>query len=220
VIPPGQSGEFVARMEDVLEVYHRPYDERRPLICLDELPVQLVGEARVPLPAAPGRPARYDYEYVRNGTANAFMIFAPLVGWRAVQVTERRTAKDLAEVLRWLAEDVHPEARRLVLVTDNLNTHGPGCLYEALGPARARRIAGRLEWHYTPRHGSWLNMAEIELAALSKQCLGRRIESAERLAREVAAWEYERNERQVGVNWQFTTAKARIKLHRLYPTVH
>jgi transposase len=220
VIPPGQSGEFVARMEDVLEVYHRPYDERRPLICLDELPVQLVGEARVPLPAAPGRPARYDYEYVRNGTANAFMIFEPLVGWRAVQVTERRTAKYLAEVLRWLAEDVHPEARRLVLVTDNLNTHGPGCLYEALGPARARRIAGRLEWHYTPRHGSWLNMAEIELAALSKQCLGRRIESAERLAREVAAWEYERNERQVGVNWQFTTAKARIKLHRLYPTVH
>lgn len=220
MIPPGQGGEFVARMEDVLAVYHRPYDERRPLICLDELPVQLVGETRVPLPAAPGRPARYDYEYVRNGTANAFMIFEPLVGWRAVQVTERRTAKDLAEVLRWLAEDVHPEARRLVLVTDNLNTHGPGCLYEALGPARARRIAGRLEWHYTPRHGSWLNMAEIELAALSKQCLGRRIESAERLAREVAAWEEERNERQVGVNWQFTTAKARIKLHRLYPTVH
>jgi transposase len=220
VIPPGQSGEFVARMEDVLTVYHRPYDDKRPLICLDELPVQLVGETRVPLPAAPGRPARYDYEYVRNGTANLFMISEPLLGWRSVQVTERRTAKDLAEVLRWLAEEVHPEARRLVLVTDNLNTHGPGCLYEALGPARARRIAERLEWHYTPRHGSWLNMAEIELAALSKQCLGRRIESAERLAREVAAWEYERNERQVGVNWQFTTAKARVKLRHLYPTVH
>ncbi len=207
-------------MEDVLEVYHRPYDDKRPLICLDELPVQLVGETRVPLPAAPGRPARYDYEYVRNGTANLFMISEPLLGWRSVQVTERRTAKDLAEVLRWLAEEVHPEARRLVLVTDNLNTHGPGCLYEALEPSRARRIAERLEWHYTPRHGSWLNMAEIELAALSKQCLGRRIESAERLAREVAAWEYERNERQVGVNWQFTTAKARVKLRRLYPTVH
>jgi transposase len=220
VIPPGQSGEFVARMEDVLEVYHRPYHDKRPLICLDELPVQLVGETRIPLPAAPGRPARYDYEYVRNGTANLFMIFEPLVGWRAAQVTERRTAKDLAEVLRWLAEDVHPDARRLVLLTDNLNTHGPGCLYEALEPARARRIAERLEWHYTPRHGSWLNMAEIELAALSKQCLGRRIESAERLAREVAAWEDERNERQVGVNWQFTTAKARIKLRRLYPSVH
>lgn len=220
MIPPGQSGEFVARMEDVLEVYHRPYDDKRPLICLDELPVQLVGETRVPLPAAPGRPARYDYEYVRNGTANLFLISEPLLGWRSVQVTQRRTAMDLAEVLRWLAEEVHPEARRLVLVTDNLNTHGPGCLYEALAPARARRIAERLEWHYTPRHGSWLNMAEIELAALSKQCLGRRIESAERLAREAAAWEYERNERQVGVNWQFTTAKARVKLRRLYPTVH
>jgi hypothetical protein len=207
-------------MEDVLAVYHQPYDEKRPLVCIDEVPVQLVGETRVPLPAEPGRPARYDYEYVRNGTANLFMIFEPLLGWRSAQATERRTAKDFAEVLRWLAEDVHADAQRLVLVTDNLNTHGPGCLYEAFDPARARRIAERLEWHYTPRHGSWLNMAEIELAALAKQCLGRRIGSAEELAREVAAWEYERNERQVGVNWQFTTAKARIKLRRLYPSVH
>jgi DDE superfamily endonuclease len=206
-------------MEDVLEVYHRPYDEERPLICLDEVPVRRVGEARVPLPAAPGQPARYDYEYVRNGTANLFMIFEPLLGWRAAQVTERRTAKDFAEVLRWLAEDVHPDARRLVPVADDLNTHGPGCLYEALEPARARRIAERLEWHYTPRHGSWLNMAEIELAALAKQCLGRRIGSRAELERAVAAWEEERNERQVGVNWQFTTAKARIKLHRLYPSL-
>ena len=157
---------------------------------------------------------------MRNGPANLFMIFEPLLGWRAAQVTERRTAKDFAEVLRWLAEEVHPGAPRLVLVTDNLNTHGPGCLYEALEPSRARRIAERLEWHYTPRHGSWLNMAEIELAALGKQCLGRRIGSAEELAREVVAWEQERNERQVGVNWQFTTAKARIKLRRLYPSVH
>src|SRR5262249_46474862 len=149
VIPPEQSGEFVARMEDVLEVYHRPYDPRRPLICLDEVPVQLVGETRVPLPAAPGRPARYDYEYVRHGRPNRSVISGPLLGWRAAQVTERRTAKDFAEVLRWLAEDVHPEAKRLVLVADNLNTHGPGCLYEALEPARARRIAERLEWHYT-----------------------------------------------------------------------
>ena len=218
MIPPAGSGEFVARMEDVLEVYHRPFDPRRPLICLDELPVQLVGESRVPLPTAPGRPLRYDYEYVRNGTANLFMTFEPLLGWRAAQVTERRTAKDLAEVLRWLAEDVHGDALRLVLVTDNLNTHGPGCLYEALEPARARRIAERLEWHYTPRHGSWLNMAEIELAALAKQCLGRRIGTREELERAVAAWEEERNERQVGVNWQFTTAKARVKLHRLYPS--
>jgi DDE superfamily endonuclease len=220
VIPPGQSGEFVARMEDVLEVYHRPYDEKRPLVCLDEVPVQLVGEARVPLPPRPGQPARYDYEYVRNGTANLFMVFEPLLGWRAAQVTERRTAKDFAEVLRWLVEDLHPDAKKVVLVTDNLNTHGPGCLYEALEPGRARRIAERLEWHYTPRHGSWLNMAEIELAALAKQCLGRRIGTREELERAVAAWEEERNERQVGVNWQFTTAKARIKLRRLYPSVH
>jgi len=206
-------------MEDVLEVYHRPYDPRRPLVCLDEVPVQLVGETRTPLPARPGAPQRYDYEYVRHGTANLFMIFEPLLGWRAAQVTERRTAKDLAEVLRWLAEDVHPDARKLVLVTDNLNTHGPGCLYEALEPARARATAERLEWHYTPRHGSWLNMAEIELAALAKQCLGRRIGSREELERAVAAWEEERNERPVGVNWQFTTARARIKLHRLYPSL-
>jgi hypothetical protein len=207
-------------MEDVLEVYHRPYDERRPLVCLDEVPVQLVGETRVPLPPAPGQPQRYDYEYVRHGTANLFMAFEPLLGWRAAQVTQRRTAKDFAEVLRWLAEDVHPDARKVVLVTDNLNTHGPGCLYEAFEPRRARRIAERLEWHYTPKHGSWLNLAEIELAALGKQCLGRRISSAEELAREVTAWEQERNERQVGANWQFTTTKARIKLRRLYPSVH
>jgi len=219
VIPAEASGEFVARMEDVLEVYHRPFDPRRPLICIDELPVQLVGETRVPLPAAPGRLERFDYEYVRNGTANLFMTFEPLLGWRAVQVTERRTAQDLAEVLRWLAEDVHDDALRLVLVTDNLNTHGPGCLYEAFAPERARAIAGRLEWHYTPRHGSWLNMAEVELAALSKQCLGRRIGSREELEREVSAWQEERNERMVGARWQFTTAKARVKLHRLYPSL-
>jgi len=206
-------------MEDVLEVYHRPFDERRPLVCVDEVPVQLVGETRLPVPAAPGRPQRYDYEYVRNGTANLFLAFEPLLGWRAVQVTERRTAKDLAEFLRWLVEDLHAEARRVVLVTDNLNTHTPGCLYEAFAPARARAIAGRLEWHYTPRHGSWLNMAEVELAALSKQCLGRRIGSREELEREVSAWQEERNERMVGARWQFTTAKARVKLHRLYPSL-
>jgi len=219
VIPPEASGEFVARMEDVLEVYHRPYDERRPLVCLDEIPVQLVGETRVPLPPEPGRPARYDYEYVRNGTANLFMVFEPLLGWRGVEVTERRTAKDLAEVLRWLVEDLHPEARKVVLVTDNLNTHTPGCLYEVFEPARARRIAEKLEWHYTPKHGSWLNMAEIELAALVKQCLRRRIGTLKELRRAVAAWREERNESMVEARWQFTTAKARIKLHRLYPSL-
>jgi transposase len=218
VIPPGQSGEFVARMEDVLEVYHRRRDPRRPLVCVDEVPVQLVGESRTPLPPEPGRPARYDYEYVRNGTANVFMAFQPLVGWRAVQVTERRAAKDFAELLRWLVEDLHADAAKVVLVTDNLNTHTTGCLYEAFEPGRARAIAERIEWHYTPKHGSWLNMAEIELAALSKQCLGRRIGSAEELRRQVAAWEAERNECGVEAKWQFTTAEARVKLYRLYPS--
>ena len=219
VIPPDQSGEFVARMEDILEVYHRPFDERRPLVCVDEVPVQLVGETRVPLPPRPGRAERYDYEYRRNGTANLFMVFEPLLGWRAVQVTDRRTAKDFADVLRWLVEELHPDARKVVLVADNLNTHTPGCLYEAFAPARARAIAERLEWHYTPKHGSWLNMAEIELAALTKQCLARRLESAAALGRAVSAWEDERNERQVEARWQFTTAKARVKLHRLYPSL-
>jgi len=218
VIPPQASGEFVARMEDVLEVYHRPFDERRPLVCVDEVPVQLVGETRTPLPPQPGCPERYDYEYVRNGTANLFLAFEPLVGWRAVEVTRRRTAKDFAAFLRWLVEELHADARKVVLVTDNLNTHTPACLYEAFEPGRARAIAERIEWHYTPKHGSWLNMAEIELAALSKQCLGRRIASVEELEGEVSAWQGERNERGVEARWQFTTAKARVKLHRLYPS--
>ena len=205
-------------MEDVLEVYHRPYDERRPQVCIDEVPKQLVAEARTPIPPAPGRPARYDYEYRRKGVANLFMAVEPLLCWRSVRVTERRTARDFAEFLRWLVEELHADARKVVLVTDNLNTHTPGCLYEAFEPARARAIAERLEWHYTPKHGSWLNMAEIELAALAKQCLGRRIASAEELEREVSAWQQERNERGVEARWQFTTAKARVKLHRLYPS--
>jgi transposase len=206
-------------MEDVLEVYHRPYNERRPLICLDELPVQLIGESRVPLAARPGEPAKYDYEYIRHGTANVLLAFEPLLGWRAAKVTPQRTAKDFAEFLRWLVEEVHEEARTVVLVTDNLNTHAAGSLYEALEPARARRIAEKVEWHYTPKHGSWLNMAEIELAALTKQCLGRRIGAVKELEEEVAAWEEERNEAGVQARWQFTTAKARIKLHRLYPSI-
>jgi hypothetical protein len=206
-------------MEDVLEVYHRPYDPNRPLVCIDEVPKQLVSEVRTPLPPRPGTPARYDYEYKREGVANLFMISEPLLGWRAVQVTDRRTAKDFAEVLRWVVEDLHPDADRVVLVTDNLNTHGPWSLYEAFGPARARRIAEKLEWHYTPKHGSWLNVAECELAALSSQCLDRRIGSIGHLRRLVAAWEEERNERMVGVNWRFTTADARIKLRSLYPPI-
>jgi hypothetical protein len=218
-LPGEPSAEFVARMEDVLDVYHRPYDPQRPVVCIDEQPKQLVSEVRAPRPPRSGTPPQYDYEYKREGVANLFMTFEPLQGWRSVQVTERRTAKDFAEVLRWLAEDVHPDAAAIVLVTDNLNTHTPACLYEAFDPARARRIAARLEWHYTPKHGSWLNMAEIEFAALSKQCLDRRIGSMARLCREVAAWEAERNEGMVEVKWRFTTADARIKLHSLFPPI-
>jgi len=217
VIPPKADAEFVAAMEDVLEVYHRPYDEKRPMICLDEASKQLVGEVAEPIPATPGRPERVDYEYVRNGTANLFMASEPLLGWRAVRVTDRRAAVDFAEFVAWLVEEVHEEAEKIVLVMDNLNTHRIASLYEAFPPERARAIAERLEIHHTPKHGSWLNMAEIELSVLAGQCLDRRIGSREELEREVAAWEEDRNERMVGVNWRFTTADARIKLRHLYP---
>jgi DDE superfamily endonuclease len=206
-------------MEDVLDVYHRPYDPKRPQVCLDEASKQLVGEVVQPLPPAPGQPERFDYEYVRHGTANLFLISEPLAGWRHVEVTERRTAKDYATVLRWLAEDVHPDAEVIVLVQDNLNTHTPASLYEAFPPEQARRLAERFEVHYTPKHGSWLNVAEIELSVLARQCLDRRIDSADQLRREVAAWQEQRNERGAEVHWRLTTADARIKLHRLYPSL-
>ena len=218
-IPPEADAEFVCAMEDVLEVYHRPYDPKRPQVCLDEASKQLVGETRTPIPAGPGHPERYDFEYVRNGTANLFLVSEPLAGWRHVMVTERRTAKDFAEVLRWLAEDVYPEAERVVLVMDNLNTHKLASLYAAFPPEQARRIAERIEVHHTPKHGSWLNVAEIELSVLARQCLGRRIDSADELVAEVDAWQSERNDRAVGVDWRFTTADARIKLQRLYPVL-
>jgi hypothetical protein len=206
-------------MEEVLDVYTLPHDPSQPLVCMDEASKQLVGETVQPLPAGPGQPERFDYEYVRNGTANLFMISEPLLGWRAVRVTERRTAKDFAEVVRWLVEEVHEEAEKVVLVVDNLNTHKPASLYEAFPPEQARRIAERIEWHYTPKHGSWLNMAEIELSVLQRQALGDRIESHEQLARVTSVWEEDRNERGIEVNWRFTTADARIKLHRLYPSL-
>jgi hypothetical protein len=218
-IPPEANAEFVYAMEDVLEVYHRPYDEKRPQVCLDEASKQLVGEVVQPIPARPGQPERFDYEYTRNGTANLFMVSEPLVGWRHVMVTDRRTAKDFAEVLRWLAEDVYPDADKVVLVMDNLNTHELASLYEAFPPDQARRIAERFEVHHTPKHGSWLNVAEIELSVLTRQCLGRRIESAEELLKELEPWEEGRNDQAIGVNWRFTTDDARIKLKRLYPTV-
>lgn len=206
-------------MEDVLEVYHRPYDPQRPQVCLDEASKQLVGEVASPLPPAPGQPERFDYEYVRNGTANLFMISEPLAGWRHVMVTDRRTAVDFAEVLRWLAEDVYPEAEKVVLVMDNLNTHKLASLYEAFDPEQARRIAERFEVHYTPKHGSWLNVAEIELSVLSRQCLDQRIESQDELLKQLEPWQTARNDRAIGVKWRFTTADARIKLHRLYPAI-
>jgi hypothetical protein len=206
-------------MEDVLDVYHRPYDETRPVVAVDEASKQLVGEAVQPIPAEPGQPERFDYEYVRNGTANLFMISEPLAGWRHVMVTERRTAKDFAEVLRWLAEDVYQQADRIVLVMDNLNTHKLASLYDAFPPEQARRIAERFEIHHTPKHGSWLNVAEIELSVLARQCLDRRIESVDELLKELEPWSEERNDRAVGVKWRFTTADARIKLRRLYPAI-
>jgi len=206
-------------MEDVLDVYHRPYDPKRPLACLDEASRQLVGEVVQPLPAAPGQPERFDYEYVRNGTANLFLVSEPLLGWRAVQVTDRRTAKDFAEVVRWLVEDVHSDAEKVVLVCDNLNTHKPASLYEAFPPEQARRILERIEWHHTPKHGSWLNMAEIELSVLQRQALDQRIGTRAELERIISAWEDDRNQRGVEVKWRFTTADARIKLHKLYPSL-
>ena len=193
MIPPKQNGAFVAAMEDVLEVYHRPHDPDRPLVCLDETSKQLVAETREPLPMRPGQPARFDYEYKRNGTANLFILFAPLEGWRHVKLTERRTAIDFAHVLRDLSDIHFARAAKIVLVQDNLNTHAPSSLYEAFEPTQARRIVERFEWHYTPKHGSWLNLAESELAVLASQCLDRRIEDAAALTREVAAWLARRN---------------------------
>lgn len=206
-------------MEEVLDVYERPYDEKRPLVCLDEASRQLIEETRPSVPATPGQVERFDYEYRRNGVANLFMVSMPLLGIRFVSVTERRTAKDFAEVLRWLVEEVHAEAEKVVLVMDNLNTHKLASLYEAFPPEQARRIADRLEIHHTPKHGSWLNMAEIELSVLARQCLNRWIASKAKMEQEVRAWEEERNSRGVGVQWRFTTADARIKLRRLYPPI-
>jgi hypothetical protein len=205
-------------MEDVLEVYRRPYDPKRPLVCIDEASKQQVKETREPLPRQVGKPQRYDYEADRNGVSNLFMIFAPLEGWRHVDVTDRRTSVDFAHCLKDVVDVHFAEADQIVLVSDNLNTHKPAALYEAFAPAEARRILEKLEWHYTPKHGSWLDMAEIELSVLQRQCLDRRIPDQETLKREIAAWECERNQHAVKANWRFTTEDARIKLKKLYPS--
>ena len=206
-------------MEDVLEVYTRPYDSQRPVVCLDEASKQLVAETRVPIPAAPGKLERIDYEYERKGTASLFMVFEPLAGQRQVTVTDRRTAIDFAHVIRDVVDVSYPQADTIVLVMDNLNTHKPAALYEAFEPAEARRLLERLEIHHTPKHGSWLNMAETELSVLVTQCLDRRLPDKEPLTREVAAWERQRNTAECRIDWQFTTQDARIKLKRLYPSI-
>lgn len=204
-------------MEEVLDLYQQPYDPLRPLVCLDELSTQLLADTRTPLPPKPGRPARQDYEYERRGTANVFLCYEPLRGWRHATVTERRTRVDWAHVIKDLVDVRYPDAERIVLVQDNLNTHTTGSLYEAFPAAEAHRLAAKLELHYTPKHGSWLNMAEIELGALRRQCLDRRIPDHPAVANEVAAWESHRNTIGGTVHWRFTTADARIKLHHLYP---
>jgi hypothetical protein len=205
-------------MEEVLDVYKRPYNPKRPMVCFDERPKQLITEMRRPIPAAAGRPGRYDYEYRRNGVANLFMMFEPLAGKRYVEATERRTSIDWAECVRKLTDEIYPRADVIVLVMDNLNTHKKASLYEAFLPAEAKRIADKLEIHYTPKHGSWLNMAEIEISAMSRQCLSDRMDNAGRLEVEVSSWAERRNADESKVDWRFTTTDARIKLKKLYPT--
>jgi len=213
------SARYVAKMEDVLAVYQRPYDDKRPVVCLDEKSKELRSTPQGILPMRSGRAAYQDYEYERHGVCNLFLAVEPLRGWRRVTVTERRTAQDFAERLRQLVDEDYPEAEKIVLVTDNLNTHCPASLYERFEPAEARRIVDKIEWHYTPEHGSWLNMAECELSVLSTQCLKRDLADSEILTTEVLAWAQRRNRMPAEIDWQFTTAEARIKLKRLYPVV-
>jgi DDE superfamily endonuclease len=218
VIPPKANSAFVAAMEDVLAVYLRPHDRDRPLVCLDETSKQLTAETRAPIPMKPGRAARVDYEYERNGTANLFMLFAPLEGFRHVKVTDRHTAIDYAHVLRDLADIHFPKAKTIVLIQDNLNVHSKASLYEAFPAPEARRLVERFEWH-TPKHGSWLNLAESELGILAAQCLDRRIPDQQTLIDEIAAWQHQRNAHHTKSDWRFTTKDARIKLKQLYPSI-
>ncbi len=218
-IPPTANAAFVADMENVLDTYQRPYAPEQPVVCMDETTKQLVGETRAPLPGKPGRPTCYDYEYERKGTANVFMFVEALAGWRQVDVTDQRTRLDWAFAVRELLNSRYAAAKRVTLVMDNLNTHSTASLYEAFPPAEARQLAKRLEIIHTPKHGSWLNIAEIELSALTRQCLDRRIAAKQPLIREVKAWEKRRNQNQTTVDWQFKTVDARIKLKRLYPKV-
>jgi len=204
-------------MEDVLDVYKQPYDPKRPLVCIDEMPKQLLMDTREPLMIRPGEPERFDYEYKRGGVADLFMLLEPLAGKRHIEITDQRRRVEWAEVMRIVSDELYPDAEKIVVVLDNLNTHVGAAFYLAFEPQEARRLVERFELHYTPKHGSWLNMAEIELSALARQCLDRRIPDKETLIQEVKAWENQRNSEVVKVRWQFTTADARIKLRRLYP---
>jgi transposase len=215
---PKVDGEFAARMEDVLALYAEPPDPQRPVVCFDETPRQLIGEARVPTHAEPGKRARFDYEYVRNGTANVFMFIDVNRPWRYAKVTDQRTALDFAECMKDLVDVHYPDAKRIRVVLDNLSTHSPGALYERFTPAEARRILDRLEFHYTPKHASWLNMVEIEIGVMVSQCLDRRIPDKATLVAEVASWERRRNAENARINWMFTVDRARVKLRRAYPT--
>jgi hypothetical protein len=215
---PEVGAEFVAAMEDVLDVYAEPYDPKRPKVNFDETSKQLIAEARQPLAAESGRVERYDYEYKRNGTRNLFMFVEPQAGWRHVAVSERRTKLDFAHQMKWLVDERYPDADLVRVVIDNLNTHKPASLYEAFEPEEARRIVKKLEFHYTPKHGSWLNMAEIELSVLQRQCLDRRIPDEETLNQEVTAWEQRRNKEKATIDWRFSVIDAREKLKRLYPS--
>lgn len=206
-------------MEDTLELYEEEYDPQRPVVCFDEMPYQLIGETRTPLPAQPGKLERYDYEYKRMGTVNLFIHFEPKAGWRHVEVTDTRTSIDFAAQMKALVDEHHPEAEKIRVLMDNLNTHTGASLYEAYEPMEARRILERLEFRYTPKHGSWLNQAEIEWSVLSGQCLDRRIPDKDTLEAEIAAWEQERNQARATVDWRFTSRDARAKLHRIYPVI-
>lgn len=219
MIPVEANAAFVAHMENVLDVYKQPYDPLYPQVCFDECSKQLVSETRQPLPLEAGQPVRYDYEYERQGVYNLFMFSEPLSGWRHVAVTQQRTAIDYAQQMKYLVDERYPEARQIRLVQDQLNTHVPASLYKAFPPAEAKRILDKLAFHYTPKHGSWLNMAEIELSVLARQCLNQRIPDPDTLQREVAAWEAERNRQSRKIDWRFTTDDARIKLKRLYPSI-
>ena len=212
------SPNFVWHLEDVLDLYALPYDSRRPQVCFDESPVQMVSEVRRPLPMRPGQPACYDYEYKREGTANLFLFVEPAPGWRQVNVTARRTNKDFAQQMKLLVDVYFPDVEMIRLVVDNLNTHTPASLYETFEPSEARRITRKLEFHYTPKHGSWLNMAECEFAVLTKQCLDRRIPDIKTLSQEITAWQTKRNQHKSKINWQFGIDSARVKLKRLYPS--